>query len=64
MTPSECAKYLGVKQLTLALHRIRGSGPPFAKHGGKIVYYKNQVAAWSEERTNTSVAEARLTRGK
>jgi class 3 adenylate cyclase len=29
--------------------RSRGDGPPFRKHGGRVVYHRDDVAQWSEE---------------
>jgi hypothetical protein len=30
--------------------RWKGEGPPFRRHGGRIVYHRDELLAWSEQR--------------
>jgi predicted DNA-binding transcriptional regulator AlpA len=56
----EAAAYLRLKPGTLAKYRGEGSGPKFAKLGGRIVYAKENIDAWVSQCTvNTSTAEHR-----
>ena len=50
LTIDETAELLRVKRRTLDNLRSRGDGPPFRRHGGRIVYHRDDVLAWSEQR--------------
>jgi hypothetical protein len=50
LTPKEAAIFLRLKRRTLDNMRCLGYGPRFRKHGGRIFYHKDDVAAWSESR--------------
>ncbi len=43
------ADYLLISVHTLKNHRILGSGPKFRRHGGRIVYHRDDLDQWSEE---------------
>lgn len=52
------ARYLGVKEKTLAMWRGNGSGPRFIKRG-RIFYYKEDLDAWLNEKgRHRSTAQA------
>jgi predicted DNA-binding transcriptional regulator AlpA len=54
----EAAAELRMAKRTLDNHRWRGTGPKFRRHGGRIVYRRGDLLAWSEERA------ARMAAGK
>ena len=47
---SEAAVKLRIAKRTLDNHRWKGTGPKFRRHGGRIVYRRSDLLAWSEER--------------
>lgn len=57
LSARDAAKYLGLAPKTLAMWRWKGvGGPPFLKHGSKVVYRRSDLAAFlhDAERTSTS----------
>jgi hypothetical protein len=50
LTIEEAADLLRVKPRTLNNLRWRGVGPPPRRHGGRVVYHRNEVLDWSERR--------------
>lgn len=50
MTSREAAALLRVAPQTLALWRCRRKGPPWVKPGGRVLYRREAVLAWLEER--------------
>ena len=50
LTIVEAAEILRIKPRTLDNMRWRGEGPPFRRHGGRIVYHRDELLAWSEQR--------------
>jgi hypothetical protein len=54
----EAAAELRMAKRTLDNHRFKGTGPKFRRHGGRIVYRRGDLLAWSEERA------ARMAAGK
>ena len=50
LTIDETAELLRVNRRTLDNLRWRDEGPPFRRHGGRIVYHRDEVLAWSEQR--------------
>lgn len=54
----EAAAELRMAKRTLDNHRWKGTGPKFRRHGGRIVYRRGDLLAWSEERA------ARMAAGK
>ena len=58
LTIAEAAELLRVHRRTLDNMRWRGTGPAFRRHGGRIVYQRDELLAWSAER------KARNTRGQ
>ena len=50
LTIDETAELLRVNRRTLDNLRWRDEGPPFRRHGGRIVYHRDEVLAWSVQR--------------
>ena len=50
LTIAEAAELLRVHRRTLDNMRWRGTGPTFRRHGGRIVYQRDELLAWSAER--------------
>jgi hypothetical protein len=57
-TPDEAAKVLRTSVRTLERRRLDGTGPKFAKLGGRVFYRPEAIAAWADDRTFASTAEA------
>ncbi len=55
----DLAKRLGLSESALHKHRCKGSGPPYAKIGGRVVYSWPDVMAWIEQRKASSVEQHR-----
>ena len=47
MTTAEAAAWLRIKPHTLENMRWRGTGPKFRKHGGRVLYHREEIKAWS-----------------
>jgi predicted DNA-binding transcriptional regulator AlpA len=62
LTAGEASKLLGLAPSTLAKLRLSGSGPAYCKLGRRVVYRREDLAAWLESRVarDTSDADARL----
>ena len=60
--PSEAARFCGLAPSTLAKLRLGGNGPVYCKLGRRVVYRREDLAAWLETRIarDTSDADARL----
>jgi predicted DNA-binding transcriptional regulator AlpA len=56
LTVQETADLLRVKRRTLDNLRWKNEGPPWRRHGGRIVYHRDEVLAWSEQRRARSGA--------
>ena len=54
------ARYLGLKDKTLAMMRTAGQGPKFVKRG-RVFYYKDDLDQWLREGRVSSTAQARVT---
>ena len=50
LTIDEAAQVLRVSRRTLDNYRYRKQGPPYRRHGGRIVYRLSDLLAWSEQR--------------
>ncbi len=59
LTVVEAANYLRLGARTLDNLRWIGTGPKFRKHGGRIVYHKDDLDAWSKTRLRISTSGAR-----
>jgi predicted DNA-binding transcriptional regulator AlpA len=54
LTIPEAAALLRVKRRTLDNYRWQKRGPPYRRHGGRIVYSRKELLEWSEQhRTRT-----------
>lgn len=58
----EAAADLRMAKRTLDNHRWKGTGPKFRRHGGRIVYRRGDLLAWSEERAARMAARKRNSR--
>lgn len=58
MSSDEAASYLGYSRGTLANLRINGTGPRYIKRG-KVLYMREDLDSWLEERRVTSTTEAK-----
>lgn len=43
----EAAAYLRLELRTLVNWRSRGDGPRWRKHGGRVVYHRDDLESWS-----------------
>ncbi|WP_245297066.1 helix-turn-helix domain-containing protein [Rhodomicrobium sp. R_RK_3] len=50
LTIAEAADLLRVHRRTLDNMRWKGTGPTFRRHGGRIVYQRDELLAWSAGR--------------
>jgi hypothetical protein len=56
LTIAEAAELLRIHRRTLDNMRWRGTGPTFRRHGGRIVYQRDELLAWSAERRAKNTA--------
>ena len=54
MLAGEAAQYLRLEERTLNNMRWRGEGPDYRKHGGKVIYHRDDLDSWSRGR-NTHI---------
>jgi predicted DNA-binding transcriptional regulator AlpA len=52
----EAAAYLRLKKRTLDNMRWQGIGPRFRKHGGRILYHRDDIVEWSQSRSRRSTS--------
>lgn len=57
LTTPLAAKYLGLAPATLETLRSRGGGPPFVKLGRRVVYRREDLDAWLQERVRKSTSD-------
>jgi len=50
LTIPETAVLMRVKPRTLDNLRWRKEGPPYRRHGGRILYHRDEVLEWSKQR--------------
>lgn len=48
LTIEEAARLLRVKRRTLDNLRWQRTGPPFRRHGGRVVYQREELLEWSK----------------
>lgn len=58
LTTPMAASYLGLSPATLETMRTRGGGPVFAKLGRRVVYQREDLDSWVEERRRKSTIDA------
>jgi hypothetical protein len=46
MTREDSARYLGLKEKTLAMWALQKKGPPFVRVGGRVFYFKEDLDAF------------------
>ena len=46
LTPEEAGAYLRLEPQTLNNMRWKGLGPNYRKHGGKVLYHRDELDAW------------------
>jgi helix-turn-helix protein len=47
LTTDEAARLLRIRRRTLANHRWEKTGPPYRRHGGRVVYDREELLEWS-----------------
>ena len=57
LKPDEAGAYLRLDPHTLANMRQRGTGPLYTKHGGRVVYRRDDQVAWSNEHRSRTTTE-------
>lgn len=53
----EAARYLKISVRALEHFRSNGEGPAYRKHGGRVVYHRDDLDLWSERRRFRSSSE-------
>jgi Helix-turn-helix domain len=54
---SEAATFLRLDPRTLDNMRQRGTGPLYSKHGGRVVYHRDDLIVWSNEGRRRATTE-------
>lgn len=54
----QAATYLGLAVKTLEKWAVTGGGPRFRRHGRRVLYHRDDLERWSEERARRSTSEA------
>ena len=53
----EAARFLGLSGRTLEKHRTYGTGPRYAKLGGRVVYQLDDLQAWVARGAKSSTSD-------
>ena len=53
----EAALYLRITERALEHYRGDGGGPAYRKHGGSIVYHRDELDLWSAQRRYSSTSK-------
>ena len=53
----EAARFLGLSGRTLEKHRTYGTGPRYAKLGGRVVYRLDDLQAWVDRGSKSSTSD-------
>jgi hypothetical protein len=61
MDTKNAARYVGLKEKTLAMMRSAGEGPRFVKRG-RVFYFQDDLDAWIQAGRATSTAQAATNR--
>lgn len=56
VTVEEAAEYLKLTRSTLDNFRWAGGGPKYRKHGGRVLYHRDELDRWSREREYKSTS--------
>jgi len=54
---ANAGELLRISPRTLEGLRVRGGGPPFRKHGGRVRYCLADLIEWSEQSRRTSTSD-------
>ena len=54
---AEAARYLRLSVRALENFRATGEGPPYRKHGGRVVYHRDDLDLWSARRRYRSSSQ-------
>lgn len=54
---AEAATFLRLAPRTLDNMRQRGTGPLYSKHGGRVVYHRNDLIEWSNQHRRRTTSE-------
>lgn len=50
LSVTEAARYLKLSRSTLDNFRSAGGGPKYRKHGGRVLYHRDEIERWSRAR--------------
>ena len=53
---TEAAEFLRISRRTLERWRIQGTGPIFRKHGRRVVYARDDLLKWTDNRKANSTS--------
>lgn len=56
LTRAEAAELLRVHEKTLERWAIEGTGPPFRRHGRRVLYALSDLLSWSEKHARMSTS--------
>ncbi|WP_166299574.1 helix-turn-helix transcriptional regulator [Bradyrhizobium sp. 2S1] len=59
LSQRDAAACLGLSPRTLERYRCTGFGPPYRKHGSRVLYHPADIEAWSAARVRTNTCERR-----
>jgi helix-turn-helix protein len=62
LNPHSAAEYIGTPARTLEMWRHTGTGPRYTKAGRRVLYRRDWIDEWLENRSVTSTAEAKSRR--
>lgn len=54
---AEAASFLRLAPRTLDNMRQRGTGPLYSKHGGRVVYHRDDLIDWSNQHRRRTTSE-------
>jgi len=57
MNADAAAAWLGISKQTLAIYRVRGSGPNYCKLGRRVLYPQSELSQWVESRVRVSTTD-------
>lgn len=60
LRPEHAGPYIGLSKSTLDKMRVYGTGPTFSRLGRAVVYCRDDLNAWVEQRRVASTSEAGL----
>ena len=58
MDTVEAAQFLKISPRTLEKQRVTGGGPRFRKFGSRVLYARNDLQAWADQRSFANTSEA------